>query len=104
MRHPVAVDAVDFIVRAVGEVGGIKLMFALDAEEALLVVGPTLGYLLLSLEHQTVAPWTDVGVSVLPLNDRHVRDVQNGLGFVAVFVGIAEVAVDLIVRALGTKT
>ncbi len=23
--HPVAVDAVDFIVRAVGEVGGIKL-------------------------------------------------------------------------------
>jgi hypothetical protein len=31
-------------------------MFALDAEEALLVVGPTLGYLLLSLEHQTVAP------------------------------------------------
>jgi hypothetical protein len=37
------------------------------------------------------------------LNDRHVRDVQNGLGFVTVFVGIAEVAVDLIVRALGTK-
>jgi hypothetical protein len=37
------------------------------------------------------------------LNDRHVRDVQNGLGFVAVFVGIAEVAVDLIVGALGTK-
>ena len=52
---PVAIDAVDFIVWAVGEVGGVELVLALDAEEALLVVGATLGDLLLSLEHHSVA-------------------------------------------------
>ena len=53
--YPVAVDAVDLIVRPVGEVGSVQLMLALDAEETLLVVGAALGDLLLGLEHQTVA-------------------------------------------------
>ena len=53
--YPVAVDAVDLIVRPVGEVGSVQLVLALDAEETLLVVGAALGDLLLGLEHQTVA-------------------------------------------------
>ena len=52
---PVAIDAVDFIVRAVCEVCGVELMFALAAQETLLVVRPALGYLLLSFEDHAVA-------------------------------------------------
>jgi hypothetical protein len=52
---PVAVDAVDLIVRPVSEVCGVELVFALDAEEALLVVRAALGNLLLCLEDHAVA-------------------------------------------------
>jgi hypothetical protein len=54
--HPVAIDAVDLVVRAVGEVGGVQLVLALHAQEALLVVGAALRDLLLRLKDASVAP------------------------------------------------
>lgn len=56
-NYPVTIDTIDFIVRTVGEVGRVELVFTLDAEEALLVVRATLGNLLLSLEHHSMAPF-----------------------------------------------
>ena len=47
-------NTVDFIIWTIGEVGGIKLMFTLGAEEAFLVVRTTFGNLLLSLKDTTM--------------------------------------------------
>ena len=53
--YPVAVQAVDFGVGAVGKVAGVQLVFAVVASEALLVVEGVLCNLLLSFEDFAVA-------------------------------------------------
>ena len=50
-----------------------------------------------------VQPGADVGRAVLSFDESHVSDVQAGLGLVTILVGVAQVAVDLAVRALGAK-
>ena len=52
----VAVDAVDLVVGAVDEGGGVHLVLALEAGEALLVEGAALCDLLLRVEHAALAP------------------------------------------------
>ena len=59
----VAVEAIDFIVRPIDKVGGIQLVLAFDAGEALFVVRSCLGHLLLRLEDTaTTSGYKDEGV------------------------------------------
>ncbi len=48
-------------------------------------------------------PRAHVWIPLVALYGRHVRRVQVGLGLVAVLVGVAQLAVDLRVRALSAK-
>lgn len=49
-------DAVDIVVRAIDESGGVDLVLAFVASEALLMEGAALGNLLLSLENTALTP------------------------------------------------
>ncbi len=55
-HYLITVNAIDVIVRSIGEVGGIHLVLTLGAGEALLVIGAGLGDLLLRLENKSMAP------------------------------------------------
>ena len=56
MTYPIAVDAIDFVVRAIGKIGGIKLVLTFSASEALFVVGTGFSHLLLSIKYHTITP------------------------------------------------
>ena len=76
----IAIDTIDIIVWTVGKISRIHLMVTFSAGETLPVITSRLGDLLLSLEHPTLAPRTDVHVTILALEDSHVSIVQIGSG------------------------
>lgn len=103
MSDSVAVETIDVVVRAIGKVGGIELMLAFGASEALFVIRSRFGNLLFSIENGACTSRTGVDVTLFARNSSYVSRIQIGLGFVSKHMRIAEFTVDVTIRAFGAE-